>query len=155
MYKFSYCIQCEADYTLECIQSYIQSHRFVLEPAPQHQYTLVWLQEHISGHQHWNTARHPRTLSQGLKRCHKLPRVHHCTLDGAHWHRCRLAWRLVDRHSFEMWCTGGRSLPWFQWMGLMNTHVLASVDNPEQELQSKTFCSSPDTRPLAPRNNSK
>merc|ERR1719228_3275211 len=128
------------DYTPECIQSCTRSRKFAWGPSPQHRCTLVWWQEHTSWHQHWNTARHPHTWLQGLKRFHKLPRAHHCTL----------AWKWADRHSFVMWCTDGRSLPWSQWMGSKNTHVLASVDNPEQELQSKTFCSSPDTRPLAP-----
>merc|ERR1719194_217559 len=61
-----------ADYTLECIRSYIPSRKTVLGPAPRHRCTLVSWQEHISGLQHWNIAHHQRTWSRGLKHCHNF-----------------------------------------------------------------------------------
>merc|ERR1719228_311843 len=118
----SFYIHCYGvDYTPECIQSCTRSRKFAWGPAPQHRCTLVGWQEHTSWHQHWNTARRPHTWLQGLKRFHKLPRAHHCTLGDAHGRHYR--------HSFSLWCTDGRSLPWSLWMGSMNTRVLASVDN--------------------------
>merc|ERR1719394_1285289 len=98
-------------YTLGCIQSCILFHKSALEPARQHLYTLVWLLEHISLHQHWSIVHRPHTWSRLQEHCHKSPQGHHCKLGEARSHHCIPVWKLVGKCSSGVLSTDCQRLP--------------------------------------------